>query len=171
MAASGDRLPDLKETLDNLGFLDRFRFRRIQARCSRGDTLSARGDLAAARQLYTRVVSDYEQLLGRETLLSLTAREDLALTYADKPAEALPRLQELLPAFERVAGPDDRRTLKLRTNIATTTGMSGDNSAARDQFEAVAADYERVFGTENEDLAAVRQMLEYARTQAARIDA
>jgi hypothetical protein len=114
------------------------------------------------------VVADYEQLLGGETLLSLTAREDLALTFADMPAEALPRLQELLPGFERLAGPDDRQTLKLRTNIATIIGMGGDDSSARDQFQAIAADYERVFGTDDEDLAAVRQMLDYAQEQAVR---
>src|SRR2546422_445734 len=65
-----------------------------------------------------------------------------SLTYANEPREALRRLQKLLPEFGRCAGTEDRRTLRVRRDIATITGMSGDDSGARSLFESLARDYE-----------------------------
>jgi hypothetical protein len=155
----------LSERAARFGFRDRLRNRRFRRHLQRADAKMARGDLAAAKRLYGHVVEEATALYGPDTLVTLTAEQDLALTYADEPPEALRRLHELLPKLGTVAGNEDRRTLKVRRDIATITGMGGDDGGARDLFQSLLVDYERLF-PDDEDLPAIRQMLEYATEQA-----
>ena len=59
------------------------------------------------------------------------------------------QLGGLLPADERVLGPEDPRTLIARANLARWTGEGGDPAAARDQLAQLLLVRERVSGPEH----------------------
>ena len=67
----------------------------------------------------------------------------------------------VLPADERVLGPEHPDTLITRGNLAYWTGRAGDPAGARDQFAALLPVRERVLGPEHPDTLATRRNLTY----------
>jgi len=60
---------------------------------------------------------------------------DVGLTgTAGDPAGARDQFAALLPAVERVLGPEHPDTLTARSSLAHWTGTAGDPAGARDQF-------------------------------------
>jgi hypothetical protein len=65
---------------------------------------------------------------------------------AGEPAAARDQYAALLPARERVLGPEHPDTLAARHELARWTGEAGDPAAARDQYAALLPARERVLG-------------------------
>ena len=72
----------------------------------------------------------------------------------------------LLPAQERVLGPEHPDTLNARGDLAHWTGQAGDAAAARDQYRALLPVIERVPGPEHPDALAARANLAHWSRQA-----
>jgi hypothetical protein len=85
---------------------------------------------------------------------------------AGDPAAARDQLAALLPVRERVSGPEDPGTLRVRNDLAWWTGHAGDAAGARDQGAAVLPIYERVFGPEHPEALRVRNDLAWWTGQA-----
>jgi hypothetical protein len=68
---------------------------------------------------------------------------------AGDTAGARDQCTALLPAIERVLGPEHPDTLHTRGDIARWTGLAGDAAGARDQFAALLSICERVLGPEH----------------------
>jgi hypothetical protein len=124
--------------------------------------LSARGDTGGARAAYSNVVEQAEKLYGAEHLITLTAREDLAMTSIETPEVALQHLEALLPAFERAGGPGEPRILDLRANIAGAVGVSGDHARARELFGELLSGCERLLGPDDIRTLKVRENFDHA---------
>jgi hypothetical protein len=65
----------------------------------------------------------------------------------------------LLPARERVSGPEHPDTLRARGRHAYWTGLGGDPAAARDQHAALLPAYEQVLGPDHPDTLRARANL------------
>jgi hypothetical protein len=151
----------------------------------------ARRDRAAER------VRAYERLLGPEHPVTLTERRWLAV-WTGRAVEAAPasgmrhlptsgpfappdpqqqrraavlardQLAALLPVRERVSGPDDPETLRVRDNLAEFTGYAGDAAGARDQYAALLPIAARALGPEHPDTLTTRADLAYWTQEAQR---
>ena len=137
------------------------------------DTLAARtqlarwtgkaGDVARARDQYTKLLPIMERVLGAENPDNLTVRDYLATTTGeagDAPG-ARDQFAALLPIEERVLGPEHPDTLTARSNLAAWTGEAGDAAGARDQYAALLPIREQVLGPEHPDTLATCGDLAY----------
>ena len=84
------------------------------------------------------------------------------------PIGARDQCAALLPAEERVFGPEHPYYLTLRGNLARWTGEAGDPVGARDQYAELVPVIQRVFGPEHPDTLATRSSLAYWARRAGR---
>jgi tetratricopeptide repeat protein len=107
-----------------------------------------------------------EELLASWQLTSkdqqtLTRRASLARRtgLAGDAAAARDQYTALLPACQRVLGPDHPDTLTHRASLAYWTGLAGDAAAARDQYTLLLPICERVLGPEHPETLITRASL------------
>ena len=107
-------------------------------------------------------------LSPEETASNLAAQVSLALWIgeAGNAPAARDQFAALLPACERVLGPEHPDMLAARGELAYWMGQAGDASAARDQFAALVPVCERVLGPEHPETLAARGELAYWTGQA-----
>ena len=109
------------------------------------------GNAARARDLFAKVVSTDNRVLGAEHPTTLRARHNLAYWtgQAGDSAEARDLLAGLLPTQEQVLGPEHPETLATRSQLARSVGRAGDGAEARRMFAALVPVQERVLGAEH----------------------
>jgi hypothetical protein len=114
------------------------------------ETISA-PDQAVSANSATR--TDAGQGPGQEDPADLAARSELAYSTGQTGDVAAAREQfaALLPAVERILGPDHPDTLATRASLAYWTGQAGDAVGARDQFAALLPVAERILGPDHPD--------------------
>ena len=78
---------------------------------------------------------------------------------AGNAASARDQYAALLPAYERILGPEHPETLNTRNSLAWFTGHAGDPTSARDQLAALLPADERALGAEHPYTLATRNYL------------
>ena len=87
----------------------------------------AAGRLEEAISLFERSLGDYERVLGRDHLDTLTSRSILASAYqaAGRLDEAIPLFERSLADLKRVLGPDHLYALTTRSILASAYKDAG----------------------------------------------
>jgi tetratricopeptide (TPR) repeat protein len=119
-------------------------------------------DTSGAESLLRRIVGIKEEEIRKK--VSEPDSEELAasltnlgriLTEKNKCAEAEPLLLRALPIWERKLSPADRNLATAYRNVAMVVYCGGDNARAGEYFAKEAGVYERIFGVEHPEYAAV----------------
>ncbi len=110
-----------------------------------------------------------EQLAAMLTQLRSVALNHLAHAYREsgRTAEAVPLIEEILAARERLLGVDDPRTLASRNNLARAYRATGRPADAIPLFEKNVAVCERLLGADDPKTVASRHNLDLARQEQA----
>ncbi|WP_406109951.1 tetratricopeptide repeat protein [Kitasatospora purpeofusca] len=126
-----------------------------------GIRLSDAGLYSAALTHWRRLTADAERLLGRDSLRSLTARENLATSYrqAGLPGEAILIGEQVVADSERLLSHDHFRALTARTSLAASHQQAGNTSRAINLLEQVVPASERLLGSSDPDTRAARSSL------------
>jgi len=142
--------------------------RKLDARFWAVSQLRETADLARAINLGIQVLAEYEQVLGADHPNTLTARNNLAVTYqaAGGLGEAIPLFEQNLAERERVLGADHPDTLTARNNLAGAYQAAGRLDEAIPLYEQNLAESERVLGADHPDTLTTRNELERARAEA-----
>jgi tetratricopeptide (TPR) repeat protein len=130
------------------------------------------GRAAAAAELWERVLSYREQILGPEHPDTLISRSNLASAYKDagRLDEALALFEQTLADSERLLGPDRTETLTSRGNLATAYHAAGRRDEALPLFEQTGTDSERLLGPDHPYTLTSRNNLASAYQEAGRLD-
>ncbi|MFE6867711.1 tetratricopeptide repeat protein [Kitasatospora sp. NPDC057692] len=135
-----------------------------------GDSLLHAGLYATATAHWQHLTDTAERALGPDHLHTLTARNNLALTYrqAGRTQEAIDLGEQVLTDRERVVGPRHPHTLTARNNLASSYRQAGRTQEAIDLLRQVLADRERVLGLHHPHTLSTRGNLAHAYWQAGR---
>ncbi len=130
--------PDHANTLFVRGLLA---YRRADAGCSAGDTVSA----------FERLLADELRVLGPDHPQTLIARHDVARWRgaAGDLAGAVAAFEQLLAERTRVLGGDHNDTLVTRDELAVWRGRGGDAAGAVAVLEHLLPDQLRLYGPEH----------------------
>ncbi|MER7692849.1 tetratricopeptide repeat protein [Streptomyces sp. NPDC097610] len=147
---------------------------------SHADTLTARGNLAAAYrqagrtgeaiELQERVVADSERALGEDHPDTLTARANLAFSYwqAGRTREAIVIEERVVADRERILGEDHPGTVMARGYLAASYRQAERTREAIVIEERVVADSERILGEDHPNTLMARGYLAASYRQAGR---
>ncbi|MER5917035.1 tetratricopeptide repeat protein [Streptomyces sp. NPDC001982] len=130
------------------------------------------GQSSQAIALTQRAVTDMERVLGPDHPQTLTARNNLASTYAMKgdTGRAIVLHQQTLAGRERVLGPDHPDTLGSRNNLAQNLMEAGYVDQAIQLHEQNLVDCERALGPRHPHSLVVRANLAGAHQAAGQSD-
>src|SRR5271165_539223 len=122
-----------------------------------------RKDMRTARELYGRMITDQQKILGLEHPYTLATQSSLALLLqlVGDLDEARQIYAEVSGKQERLLGRDHPNTMRTRMSLASLVGGAGDAVAARDQFAALLADSKRVLGPDHPETLRIRGRLAY----------
>ncbi len=123
--------------------------------------MEAQGDYAAARPLYERALSIYEQILGPwhpNTARSLNNLGSLLAAQGDL-AGARPYYERALAIHEQALGPRHPDTARSLNNLGSLLEAQGDYAAARPYYEHALAIYEQMLGVQHPDMLRTAMML------------
>ena len=102
----------------------------------------------------------------------MRSRSDLARAYreAGRVADAVPLVEQILAARERLFGADHPSTLASRNNLASAYRATGRPAEAIPLFEKNVAACERLFGADHPKTLASRHNLDLARQESAQAE-
>jgi len=144
----------------NMAFGDSRKKRQLDSRLTTVLELRTDGRTEEARVAGEQVLRDAETQLGPDDRITLFAREELALTYADDdPQRARELLEKLLPDYERVFGRDSMEVLTLRCHLPGIYGLGGDHEKARTLAASLATECKHVLGEAHPHTEKMRQTL------------
>ncbi|MBV1849971.1 FxSxx-COOH system tetratricopeptide repeat protein [Catellatospora tritici] len=116
-----------------------------------GDYLSARGERAAARALFERLLDVRRRLLGDEDPSTLGTMHELAVLMVDRGERAAARalFEQVLDVRRGVLGDEHPHTLTTMNQLARVMANQGERAAARALYEQVLDVRRRVLGEEH----------------------
>ncbi|MBM9509038.1 tetratricopeptide repeat protein [Actinacidiphila acididurans] len=134
-------------------------------------SLTAVGLYGQAVEYDERMVRQSERIHGPEHLDTVSARNDLAVSYSDagRTHEALALRERVLADRERLLPPDDPSVLTARNNLAVSYRAVGRTQEALDLRETVLADRERVQGPDHLETISARSNLAVSYRDAGRM--
>jgi hypothetical protein len=123
----------------------------LSAMSNLADSLSRRGDLAAARTLQTRVLEMRERILGEKHTDTLSAATNLgsSLWQLGMLAEARALQERVLALRRETDGDENLDTIAAMNNLATTLGALGAQQEARALEERAVELLHRTVGAEH----------------------
>jgi len=126
----------------------------------------ARGDAAAAREWYARMVDTMTGALGPDDRETLLAEKDLAMAWNNlgEYAKARALLEQALATRTR-QDPTHVDVSVLRHNLGVTLWQQGDYAAARDAFVAASEGLTRAYGPNHPHVASALEGLAVLQTQ------
>ena len=129
------------------------------------------GRFKEAIDLYNKVCSDRERVLGLDHPNTLNSYDGLANAYssARRLQDAIELHEQVLAARKRVLGPDHPDTLNSQHNLASAYRSAGRITEAIDLYEQVLAARKRVLGPDHPDTLNSQHNLASAYRSAGRI--
>ncbi|MBT0567213.1 tetratricopeptide repeat protein [Williamsia sp. CHRR-6] len=120
----------------------------ITARKAAADAVYGLGQYADAVRAYRVVLPFLESEDRRQDQVNVLDRFSTALQKAGAHAEAMDALRHAYDLAVAWA-PDDRNTLRIRSNLGRRLAAQGDHDAAESIYRALATDRERVLGPDD----------------------
>ncbi|MFD4905227.1 tetratricopeptide repeat protein [Kitasatospora purpeofusca] len=135
-----------------------------------GNSLLHAGLFHTAVTHWQHLTADAQRLLGDDHPNTLTARANLASSYAraGRTGEAIVLEEWVAADRERILGPDHPDTLSARGNLASSYARAGRTGEAIVLEERVAADRERILGPDHPDTLTARGNLAVSYRRAGR---
>jgi tetratricopeptide (TPR) repeat protein len=117
------------------------------------EILEKRGRSREALPLHEEVRQGYLATLGPTNRQTLTALNNLALSYVQlkRPSDAVPLLQEAYAGLEKILGPDHPVTIQALDNLAFAFHHSGKTSNTLSLYEEAHRRYEAKLGSNHVD--------------------
>ncbi|GIG68933.1 tetratricopeptide repeat protein [Phytomonospora endophytica] len=128
-----------------------------------GHSLGHAGQVTAAVDYFTELVSECQSMFARDHESTLQARSGLIRWRGEAgyKAEAARASQELLTDYLRVLGPDHPDAFTPRSNHASWRGKAGDPSGAVRAFEELLIDEARVLGPDHPHVLTTRSNIAF----------
>jgi tetratricopeptide (TPR) repeat protein len=124
---------------------ERHRMARCHARAGRAAARSELGDVEWAEQELREVIDEARAEWGDEDATTLHCRKQLASVFneADRFAEAVELMDDVVRGYARVLGPSDRITLCARHSFGLYLVDAGEFDRAEEEFTAAMSPYGR----------------------------
>jgi tetratricopeptide (TPR) repeat protein len=137
-----------------------------------GTSLLRAGLHTAAITFWDTLAADSRRVLGKENLVSLLARHNLASAYwhAGRTGEAIALAEQVLANTVQIHGRRHDATRTARQNLATSYWQAGRTAEAIALLEQVVADEMEVFGEPHPETLTARANLAAGYWQAGRIE-